>query len=82
MFRKKKENEFLNLFKNVEEESSKKNKSEMENMTFIEIVKAFVKSFKYQTPQYKIIWIIRLLLWFLILLIALYEAFLRIKKIF
>ena len=82
MFAKKnKKYDFLNMFEQVNKEALEKIDSEIENVTLVKLVKKFFKSFKYQSPQYKIVWIVRILIWFFILLIAFYGAILRIKNI-
>lgn len=81
MFGKKNENGFLKMFREVDEAASESNDATNE-MTLKEKVVAFIKCFPYQSPQYKIVWIIRIVCWFLIFGVAIFGTVLRIKKYF
>lgn len=60
---------------------TEKNESEDEQ-TLKEKVSEFIRTFKYQSAQYKIVWIIRILCWALIFGVAVFGFFLRIAKYF
>ena len=81
MFGKKNENGSLKMFREVDEAASESNDATNE-MTLKEKVVAFIKCFPYQSPQYKIVWIIRIVCWFLIFGVAIFGTVLRIKKYF
>lgn len=82
MFGKKKENDFMKMFREVDEDTSENNDYETNEMTIKEKVMAFIKCFPYQSPQYKIVWIIRIGCWFLVFGVAIFGTVLRIKKYF
>lgn len=68
--------DFLKFFETEKEEENGEKKTIKEH-----IIK-FFKGFPYKSFQYQVVWSIRLLLWLLILLLALYGAVIRIKDIF
>ncbi len=80
MFGKKRENELLRMFREVDEAAAESNADT--DMTIQEKVLAFVKCFPFQSPQYKIVWIIRIFLWILVFGVAIFGTVLRLKKYF
>lgn len=82
MFGKKRENDFLKMFREVDEAASENSEADTSEMTIKEKVISFIKCFPYQSPQYKIVWIIRIVCWFLVLGVAIFGTVLRIKKYF
>ncbi len=82
MFGKKKQNEFLKMFSEVNEQASENMDDGTNDMTIKDKVVAFIKCFPYQSPKYKIVWMIRILCWILFLGIGIFGLFLRAKKYF
>lgn len=80
MFGKKKQNEFLKMFSDVNEQTSENMNDDTNDMTIKEKVIAFIKCFPYQSPQYKIVWMIRIICWILLLGVGIFGLILRVKK--
>ena len=80
MFEHKKENLFLKMFENIqEEEPERKNK---EKLLFRERFISFFKNYKYQSLKYQVVWAVRILCWILLCAIAVFGVIVRIKNIF
>ena len=80
MFGHKKENLFLKMFENIqEEEPGRKNN---EKLLFKERFISFFKNYKYQSLQYQVVWAVRILCWILLCAIAVFGVIVRIKNIF
>ena len=81
--RKKKHNSFLQLFEKVQKETEEREKEyEYENLTVKEKLNIFCKNFKFQSAEYKIVWSIRILCWFILGVLACFGAYIGIKDIF
>lgn len=80
MFGKKKQNEFLKMFSDVNEQTSENMNDDTNDMTIKEKVIAFIKCFPYQSPQYKIVWMLRIICWILLLGVGIFGLILRVKK--
>ncbi|MCR5252572.1 MAG: hypothetical protein K6C98_02530 [Treponema sp.] len=81
MFEKKNKNNILNLFEQVEADSSEFEDDEIK-WSVKETVISFIKGFRNKSLMYQMVWSIRILFWILILIIAAYGAFIRIKSFF
>lgn len=82
MFGKKNRNPFLKMFEDVQNETAKNKCDNTKEMSIKEKIKAFFKCFKYQSAEYKIVWSIRILVWILICVVAIFGTVIRIKELF
>ena len=77
--RKGSSNPLLRMFEN-ENERHDEFFNEIESLPPFEAAKAFAKLFAKQSSQRKIVWILRVLGWILLLGLAAYGYFLKVKK--
>ncbi len=80
---KKKRLKWLRFFENEKEETEKSEELEAwNNLTILEKIKFFLNNFKYQSGQYKFVWIIRIALWILLGAIAIFGVVIKIIGFF
>lgn len=80
MFRKKKDNPFIKMFENQNSKDEKNNC--FETLSLKEKINTFFKLFKYQSGEFKIVWIIRIFCWVIIIAVTLFGAVIKIKNKF
>lgn len=72
--KKKRLDDFLNFFE------SKKSGEENENLAVLQRITRFLKNFRSQTLQYKIVWTVRMALWAILICVAVLGIALRIRN--
>lgn len=82
MFGKKKENPFLKIFENMNNDNEPEADTETERILIKDKIKLFFQNFRYQSLTYQVVWSIRILCWLLICVAAVYGVVIRIKNIF
>lgn len=72
--KRKRLDDFLSFFE------SKKSGEENENLAVPQRIMRFLKNFRSQTPQYKIVWTVRIALWAILICVAVLGTALRIRN--
>ena len=72
--KRKRLDDFLSFFE------SKKSGDENENLAVLQRITRFLKNFGSQTPQYKIVWTVRIALWAMLICVAMLGIALRIRN--
>ena len=72
--KKKRIDDFLSFFE------SKKSGEENENLAVLQQITRFLKNFRSQTLQYKIVWTVRIALWAILTCVAVLGIALRIRN--
>lgn len=72
--KKKRLDEFLSFFEN------KKSGEENENLAVLQRIMRFLKNFRSQSLQYKIVWTVRIALWVILVCAAVFGIAMRIRN--
>ncbi len=72
--KKKRLDEFLSFFEN------KKSGEENENLAVLQRIMSFLKNFRSQSLQYKIVWTVRITLWAILVCVAVSGIAMRIRN--
>ena len=72
--KKKRLDEFLSFFEN------KKSGEENENLAVLQRIMSFLKNFRSQSLQYKIVWTVRIALWAILVCVAVSGIAMRIRN--
>lgn len=72
--KKKRLDDFLSFFE------SKKSDEENENLAVLKRIMRFLKNFRSQSLQYKIVWTVRIALWAILVCVAVFGIAMRIRN--